>query len=138
MFYFQSLLWKFGLEALLQVTHYPLPALAGSAANGFWQIVSFKETNNLTSAIQGSDHVGAFLLSRPSVSRFRASLAYLLNGQELPAPHGAPLRLRIPRQLGYKSIKYLSRIPLTDSLKHVGDGRGSSEPAADYSWFAGI
>ena len=65
-------------------------------------------------------------------------LAYALNGQELPTPHGAPLRLRVPRQLGYKSIKYLSRITLTDSLKHVGDGRGSAEPAAGYSWFAGI
>jgi DMSO/TMAO reductase YedYZ molybdopterin-dependent catalytic subunit len=65
-------------------------------------------------------------------------LAYALNGQELPTPHGAPLRLRVPRQLGYKSIKYLSRITLTDSLKHIGDGRGSSEPAAGYSWFAGI
>ncbi len=68
----------------------------------------------------------------------QTTLAYALNGQELPTPHGAPLRLRVPRQLGYKSIKYLSRITLTDSLKHVGDGRGSSEPAAGYSWFAGI
>ena len=68
----------------------------------------------------------------------QTTLAYALNGQELPTPHGAPLRLRVPRQLGYKSIKYLSRITVTDSLKHVGDGRGSSEPAAGYSWFAGI
>ena len=68
----------------------------------------------------------------------QTTLAYALNGRELPTPHGAPLRLRVPRQLGYKSIKYLSRITLTDSLKHVGDGRGSAEPAAGYSWFAGI
>jgi len=39
-FYFQSLLCKFNLEALLQVTHYPLLASAESVANGFWQIVS--------------------------------------------------------------------------------------------------
>jgi DMSO/TMAO reductase YedYZ molybdopterin-dependent catalytic subunit len=65
-------------------------------------------------------------------------LAYGLNGNELPSPHGAPLRLRVPRQLGYKSIKYLSRLTLTDSLKHIGDGRGSAEPASGYSWFAGI
>jgi len=65
-------------------------------------------------------------------------LAYGLNGNELPSPHGAPLRLRVPRQLGYKSIKYLSRITLTDSLKNVGDGQGSAEPASGYSWFAGI
>jgi DMSO/TMAO reductase YedYZ molybdopterin-dependent catalytic subunit len=65
-------------------------------------------------------------------------LAYAMNGQDLPTDHGAPLRLRIPRQLGYKSVKYLSRITLTDSLKHVGDGRGSAQPGYGYSWFAGI
>jgi len=43
MFYFQSLLWKFSQEALLLVTHHPLPASAGIWADGFWQIVSIKE-----------------------------------------------------------------------------------------------
>jgi len=65
-------------------------------------------------------------------------LAYAMNGQELPAPHGAPLRLRVPRQLGYKSVKYLSRIAVTDSLKKVGNGLGSVSPDLGYSWYAGI
>jgi DMSO/TMAO reductase YedYZ molybdopterin-dependent catalytic subunit len=65
-------------------------------------------------------------------------LAYAMNGQELPAPHGAPLRLRVPRQLGYKSKKYLSRIVVVDDLKNIGDGLGSSAPKAGYSWYAGI
>jgi DMSO/TMAO reductase YedYZ molybdopterin-dependent catalytic subunit len=65
-------------------------------------------------------------------------LAYGMNGAELPAGHGAPLRLRVPRQLGYKSIKYLAQITVVDSLKDVGDGTGSSAPGYGYSWYAGI
>jgi DMSO/TMAO reductase YedYZ molybdopterin-dependent catalytic subunit len=59
-------------------------------------------------------------------------LAYGMNGADLPAPHGAPLRLRVPRQLGYKSIKYLAQITVVDSLKDIGDGTGSSAPAYGY------
>ncbi len=65
-------------------------------------------------------------------------LAYAMNAQELPAPHGAPLRLRVPRQLGYKSVKYLSRITVTNTLKNIGAGLGSISPEIGYSWFAGI
>lgn len=65
-------------------------------------------------------------------------LAYRMNGQELPTPHGAPLRLRVPRQLGYKSVKYLSRILVTDTLKNVRNGLGSISPDLGYSWYAGI
>jgi DMSO/TMAO reductase YedYZ molybdopterin-dependent catalytic subunit len=65
-------------------------------------------------------------------------LAYGMNGGDLPAGHGAPLRLRVPRQLGYKSIKYLSRITLVDSLDQVENGKGSFSPEIGYSWYAGI
>ena len=65
-------------------------------------------------------------------------LAYSMNGGNLPAGHGAPLRLRVPRQLGYKSIKYLSRITLVDSLDSVENGKGSLSPELGYSWYAGI
>lgn len=65
-------------------------------------------------------------------------LAYSMNRGDLTAPHGAPLRLRVPRQLGYKSIKYLSRITLVDSLDGVGNGKGSFSPEIGYSWYAGI
>jgi DMSO/TMAO reductase YedYZ molybdopterin-dependent catalytic subunit len=61
-----------------------------------------------------------------------------MNGNELPAPHGAPVRLRVPRQLGYKSVKYLSRIVVTDNLKNFGNGLGSFSPEIGYSWYAGI
>jgi DMSO/TMAO reductase YedYZ molybdopterin-dependent catalytic subunit len=65
-------------------------------------------------------------------------LAYAMNGAELPTPHGAPLRLRVPRQLGYKSVKYLSRIVVPDTLKSIGKGLGSISPELGYSWYAGI
>jgi len=65
-------------------------------------------------------------------------LAYGMNGQELPTPHGAPVRLRVARQLGYKSVKYLSRITVTDTLKNIGKGLGSISPEIGYSWYAGI
>ena len=65
-------------------------------------------------------------------------LAYGMNRQELPTPHGAPVRLRVARQLGYKSVKYLSRITVTDTLKNIGKGLGSISPEIGYSWYAGI
>lgn len=65
-------------------------------------------------------------------------LAYAVNGKELPTPHGAPIRLRVARQLGYKSVKYLSHITVTDTLKNIGKGLGSSSPEIGYSWYAGI
>jgi DMSO/TMAO reductase YedYZ molybdopterin-dependent catalytic subunit len=65
-------------------------------------------------------------------------LAYGMNGQELPLGHGAPLRLRVARQLGYKSIKYLSRILVTESMAGLGQGLGGANPEEGYSWWAGI
>ena len=65
-------------------------------------------------------------------------LAYGMNGPELPTDHGAPLRLKVARQLGYKNLKYLTRITVTDSAKGIGDGLGSGGPSAGYSWYAGI
>lgn len=65
-------------------------------------------------------------------------LAYGMNGQDLPTEHGAPLRLRVERQLGYVGIKYLSRITVTDSLAPFGQGLGSAAPEIGYAWYAGI
>ena len=53
-----------------------------------------------------------------------------MNGEELPAPHGAPVRVCVPRQLGFKSLKYLFCIVLTDTVKNIGKGWGSSSTAA--------
>ncbi|MGO9274482.1 MAG: molybdopterin-dependent oxidoreductase [Terriglobia bacterium] len=61
-----------------------------------------------------------------------------MNGGELPVPFGGPLRLRVPRQLGYKNVKYITRLTLTDSLKRFGKGLGSAAPEGGYAWYAGI
>jgi DMSO/TMAO reductase YedYZ molybdopterin-dependent catalytic subunit len=65
-------------------------------------------------------------------------LAYGMNGGALPPGHGGPLRMRVPRHLGYKSVKYITRLTVTDSLKSFGKGLGSAAPEAGYSWYAGI
>jgi hypothetical protein len=65
-------------------------------------------------------------------------LAYGMNGQEMPLEHGAPLRLRVARQLGYKSVKYLSRMTVTDSMAGFGKGLGGINAEYGYSWWAGI
>lgn len=65
-------------------------------------------------------------------------LAYGLNGAELPVASGGPVRLRVPRQLGYKSVKYIAQLTVTDNLKKFGKGLGSAAPEAGYSWYAGI
>jgi len=65
-------------------------------------------------------------------------VAYGMNGGELPVGFGGPLRLRVPRQLGYKSVKYITRITVTDSLKSFGKGLGSASPEGGYAWYAGI
>jgi len=65
-------------------------------------------------------------------------LTHGMNGGELPVGHGGPLRLRIPRQLGYKSTKYITRLTVTDSMKGFGKGLGSAAPEFGYSWYAGI
>ena len=65
-------------------------------------------------------------------------LAYTMNGEELPTRHGAPLRLRVPRQLGFKSKKYLVRISATDTMKNIGNGQGSSGLDKGYAWYGGI
>ena len=65
-------------------------------------------------------------------------LAYGMNGDELPVGNGGPLRMRLPRQLGYKSVKYITNLTVTDSLKGFGKGLGSASPEAGYAWYAGI
>jgi len=65
-------------------------------------------------------------------------LAYGMNGDELPVGNGGPLRLRLPRQLGYKSVKFITHLTVTDNLKKFGKGLGSEAPESGYAWYAGI
>ncbi|GAO56547.1 MULTISPECIES: molybdopterin-dependent oxidoreductase [unclassified Novosphingobium] len=66
-------------------------------------------------------------------------LAHSLNGQSLSIGHGAPLRLRVERQLGYKQAKYVMRIQAVSSLADIYGGKGGYwEDHHDYQWYAGI
>ncbi|MCO5163746.1 MAG: molybdopterin-dependent oxidoreductase [Mesorhizobium sp.] len=65
-------------------------------------------------------------------------LAYGLNGEALPVANGAPLRLRVERQLGYKMAKYVHTVELVESLEGFGGGKGGYWEDNGYDWFAGI
>jgi DMSO/TMAO reductase YedYZ molybdopterin-dependent catalytic subunit len=65
-------------------------------------------------------------------------LTWGMNDGDLPVGFGGPLRIRVPRQLGYKSVKFLTRLTATDSMKKFGTGLGSSSPDYGYAWYAGI
>lgn len=65
-------------------------------------------------------------------------LAYAMNGQPLAVPHGAPLRLRVERQLGYKQAKYVMRVEAVERLGGIGGGKGGYWEDRGYAWYAGI
>ncbi len=66
-------------------------------------------------------------------------LAYGMNDADLPEAHGAPLRLRVERQLGYKQAKFVMRIEAVETLSATGRGKGGYwEDAGHYAWYAGI
>ncbi|MBO6668903.1 molybdopterin-dependent oxidoreductase [Parvibaculum sp.] len=66
-------------------------------------------------------------------------LAYDMNDGELPVGHGAPLRLRVERQLGYKQAKFVMRVEAVESLEAIGRGKGGYwEDNTGYEWYAGI
>jgi len=65
-------------------------------------------------------------------------IAYGMNQKDLPAPHGAPARLRVARQVGYKNVKFLARLIATDNAKQYGKGLGGKAPEGGWAWYGGI
>jgi DMSO/TMAO reductase YedYZ molybdopterin-dependent catalytic subunit len=65
-------------------------------------------------------------------------LAYDLNSKPLPVSNGAPLRLRVERQLGYKHAKYVMRIEAVQDLNHISGGKGGFWEDRGYEWYAGV
>ena len=65
-------------------------------------------------------------------------LCYGMNGSALPVPHGGPLRMRLPRQVGYKNKKFITHLTVTDNLKKFGKGLGCVDAEYGYAWYAGI
>jgi DMSO/TMAO reductase YedYZ molybdopterin-dependent catalytic subunit len=99
--------------------------------------VVFHCADELEKTLDGS---GRYYESIDLVDAFHPQtiLAYGMNGKDLGVGHGAPLRLRVERQLGYKSAKYLMRIELVDNLQHLGSGNGGYWEDRGYDWYAGI
>ena len=71
-------------------------------------------------------------------SHAQTILAYDLNDRTLPIKNGAPIRLRVERQLGYKHAKYVMRIELVESFAKIEGGKGGYWEDQGYEWYAGI
>src|SRR5258706_16362816 len=61
-----------------------------------------------------------------------------MNGKPLPVAHGAPLRLRVERHVGYKHAKYVNRIEAVDRLSHIARGKGGFWEDRGHQWYTGL
>lgn len=80
----------------------------------------------------------SFRLSTFEALHPQTILAYGMNGGELPVAHGAPVRLRVERQLGWRSLKFVNRISLVDRIDRIGAGKGSYAADFGFQWYGGI
>jgi DMSO/TMAO reductase YedYZ molybdopterin-dependent catalytic subunit len=99
--------------------------------------VVFHCADNLTGSLDDS---GLYYESIDLVDAFHPQtiLAYEMNGKILPVEHGAPLRVRVERQLGYKMAKYIMRIEVVNSFAQIAAGKGGFWEDRGYEWYAGI
>ena len=111
-----------------------------------WTGVSVAHLLKLTGALPSAKYV-VFFTAQPrrwdsldiaDALHPQTLIATGMNGAALPVSHGGPMRLRIPRQLGYKNMKYITRLTVTDDLRGFGKGLGSFWPEAGYAWYGGI
>ncbi len=88
----------------------------------------------------GDQSAGRYYESIDLVDAFHPQtiMARSMNGAPLAVAHGAPLRLRVERQLGYKHAKYVRRIEAVDRLDRIEMGKGGYWPDRGYEWYAGI
>jgi DMSO/TMAO reductase YedYZ molybdopterin-dependent catalytic subunit len=142
-----------GMKARQQITRHD--CVEGWSAIGKWQGVPLGQVLDLAGLAPGAryaifhcaDHLGggadAGSLYYESIDLLDAYhpqtiLAYGMNGADLPVAHGAPLRLRVERQLGYKQAKYVMRIEVADAYSHLNGGKGGFWEDRGYEWYAGI
>ncbi|GAA0584221.1 molybdopterin-dependent oxidoreductase [Rhizomicrobium electricum] len=132
-----------GWSAIGQWTGVPLGLVlkaAGVAAGAKYVVFYCADNLEGEPAKGGEQSPGQYYESIALVDAFHPQtlIAYAMNGQTLPVAHGAPLRIRIERQLGYKSAKYVQRIHITDRLSGIAGGRGGYWEDRGYEWYAGI
>jgi DMSO/TMAO reductase YedYZ molybdopterin-dependent catalytic subunit len=77
-------------------------------------------------------------LSLEQAAHPQTLLALRQNGKDIEADHGAPVRLTVPTQLGYKSAKWVKRVQIVDSLAAIFGGKGGYWEDQGYEWYAGI
>jgi DMSO/TMAO reductase YedYZ molybdopterin-dependent catalytic subunit len=113
----------------------PILAKAGLLPNA--RYVVFHCADDLEPSLDGS---GRYYESIDLIDAFHPQtiLAHTMNGQPLSVGHGAPIRLRVERQLGYKQAKYVMRIEVTDRLDKISGGKGGFWEDRGYEWYAGI
>jgi DMSO/TMAO reductase YedYZ molybdopterin-dependent catalytic subunit len=106
-------------------------AMAGLLPNARYAVFHCADTLSGKPYYESIDLIDAF--------HAQTILAWRMNGAPLDEKHGAPLRLRVERQLGYKHAKYVMRIELRESLAGLYGGKGGFwEDSHDYAWYAGI
>lgn len=141
------------LPSRTQITRHD--CVEGWSAIGQWQGVALGRVLNLARLKPGARYVvfhcadeleasfdgsGRYYESIDLIDAYHPQtiLAYAMNGKDLPVAHGAPLRLRVERQLGYKQAKYLMRIEVVSSFDGLWGGRGGYWEDRGYEWYAGI
>jgi DMSO/TMAO reductase YedYZ molybdopterin-dependent catalytic subunit len=138
-----------GLPRRTQITRHD--CVEGWSAIGQWTGLPLgmllKQAGLRSSARYIVFHCADFFGSRPYYESIdlidafhpQTILAWAMNGQTLDVGHGAPLRLRVERQLGYKQAKYVMRVEAVASLAGIGGGKGGFwEDVSGYQWYAGI
>ena len=107
--------------------------LAGVSARG-WEFCRRRGTLRTSR----SNRIGGTVIDMGDALHPQTLLTLGMNDGDLPVAFGGPLRMRVPRQLGYKSVKYVTHLTATDCMKKFGKGLGSASPEAGYAWWAGI
>jgi DMSO/TMAO reductase YedYZ molybdopterin-dependent catalytic subunit len=127
-----------GWSAIGEWTGVPLGALLQQAGlQDEARYIVFRCADDLIGSLDGS---GLYYESIDLIDAFHPQtiMAYAMNGATLPVPHGAPIRLRVERQLGYKMAKYVMRIEAVAEFSRLGLGRGGFWEDRGYEWYAGI
>jgi DMSO/TMAO reductase YedYZ molybdopterin-dependent catalytic subunit len=123
------------LPSRTQITRHD--CVEGWSAIGQWQGVHLGRILDIARLKPGARYV-VFHCADELEKTFDGSGRYAMNGKNLPVAHGAPLRLRVERQLGYKHAKYLMRIEVVSAFDTLWGGRGGYWEDRGYEWYAGI
>jgi DMSO/TMAO reductase YedYZ molybdopterin-dependent catalytic subunit len=128
-----------GWSCIGEWTGAPLaPILAAAGPKPEARYVMFYCADPMGSALSGDVPYYYESLDLLEATHPQTILAYQLNGQVLPVEHGAPVRLRAERQLGYKMAKYVQRIEVVENFDHINGGKGGYWEDQGYTWYGGI